>query len=132
MNISVIDSALNLVESELERVSRTLIETDPGALVAAAAALQRAAVDFSKVMQQVKGKSSSDRVLRVRIKKLASLMVSRREILIRHGVTVERALAALVPTASETATYAPAGATYARQPYGSVGRRSGEFRVLSA
>jgi hypothetical protein len=89
------------------------------------------AVLFSKMLQQTAASLRSNPPAQLRVTRIGAMLGSMREGLMRHSVRVDRALAALVP-ATQNHTYAPNAGAYGRQPYGSAGRQSGEFRSLSA
>ncbi len=131
MKTSPFESQLTLFEGQLASLSAALLSNDVNELVATAGELQSMAVLFSKVLQPVAASLKSSPSARMRVKKIAATLSSMREALLRQSVRVERALFALVP-ASQSSTYAPKTGVYARQPYGSAGRQSGEFRVLAA
>lgn len=131
MNTHPFESQLNLFEGQLALLSAALLSNDVHALVAAAGELQAMAVLFSKVLQPAAASLKNNPSARMRVKRLSATLGSMREALLRQSVRVDRALSALVP-ASQSHTYAPKTGVYARQPYGSVGRQSGEFRVLAA
>lgn len=125
------DAALDQVQAQLDTVSQALIDSDADSLVVAATALQAAAISLSRLAQVAPHQIKQNRAHQLRIRQIHDVLASRREILIRRSVMVERALAALVPQ-SQASTYAPSSGAYGRQPYGSAGRQSGEFKVLSA
>ena len=131
MNTSPFESQLSLIEGQLALLSLALLSNDANALVAASAELQAMAVWFTKAMPSVAADLKVRPSTQMRVKKIIATMVSMREALLRQGVRVDRALSALVP-ASQNNTYAPKTGAYARQPYGSAGRQSGEFKVFSA
>lgn len=131
MNTSPLESQLNLFEGQLALLSAALLRNDANELVAAAGELQSMAVLFSKVLQPVAASLKSDPSARMRVKKISAALGSMREALLRQSVRVDRTLSALMP-AAQSNTYAPRTGVYARQPYDSAGRQSGEFRVLSA
>ncbi len=134
--VSPIASLLLQVESHLGLVSRAIADNQPDRLLAAADALQLAAVGLSKAVGPIRAGSVDNPVLKARIQKIVSTMASRREILIRQGVITGRALAALVPSSAQSPTYSssysPAATARGRNPYGGVARQSGEFKSLSA
>jgi hypothetical protein len=125
------ESQLSQFETQLALLSVALTGTDANELLAAAAELQSMTVVFSKVMHSVATDLKDFTPLRLRLQKIAASLGSLRVGLMRYGVVVERALAALVP-ATQNITYAPILGGYARQPYPCPGRQSGEFRVVAA
>ncbi len=132
MAISNLESALLRVEAHLDQVSQALVDNQPEAMVLASADLQCAAVEFSKALRQSSGAGLDGKLFKSRISKIAGLMASRREMLMRRAMMTQLALAALVPSSANTSTYSPSAGVYARQPYRQIGRQSGEFSFLSA
>ncbi len=131
MNTQHLDSQLSDFEAQLALLSETLRCQDAQGLVAASNELQTMVVHFSKTLQHSAAQIRQSPSAPARVKKIAAALGSMRQGVLRHGVAVERALAALVP-AAQNITYAPGAGAYGRQPYGSAGRQSGEFRALSA
>ena len=130
MNTNHFESQLSQVETQLALLSAALIRDDGNELVAVSTEIQSMAVLFARVLQQAAVSLKNNPAAQWRVKKISATLASIREGLIRHSVKVDRALAALVPATQEV-TYSPKSGAYARQPYGSAGRQSGEFRVLS-
>ncbi|MDD2880944.1 MAG: hypothetical protein PHQ58_10925 [Rhodoferax sp.] len=131
MNPQSLDSQLSKFEAQLALLSAALIRNDANELVATSAELQSMAVMFSRVLQQTAASLRHNPAAMLRVKKIHAALGSIREGLLRQRVQVDRSLAALVP-ASQNNTYSPSAGGYGRQPYGSAGRQSGEFRALSA
>lgn len=131
MNFQNLDSQLSQFEAQLALLSEALAQNDPNELVATSAELQSMAVLFSRVLQQTAASLRRNPSAQLRVKKINAALGSVREGVIRHGVRVDRALAALVP-ATQNHTYSPNVGVYGRQPYGSAGRQSGEFSALLA
>ena len=131
MNTSPIESQLTLFEGQLALLSAALLSNDVNKMVAASGDVQSMAVVFSKFLPSVAAGLKADAAAQLRVKKIATTLGSMREALLRQSVRVDRALSALVP-ASQSNTYAPKTGVYARQPYGSAGRQSGEFKVFAA
>lgn len=126
MSHSVVDAHLDRLESEFKTLSACLIDSQPEALVAASATLQRLAVELAKMAagtSQMRLKSSSDVS---RIKALAAGIASVRENLLRQVAYVGRALEIVVPATRDKSTYAGGGV------YGQPVQQSGAFSVLSA
>jgi hypothetical protein len=121
-----IEHALVEVELHFSDVSTALISGEPLALAAASGALRQASVDFSALLQRLSPHDLQNGDFKLRLKRIAVGMASQRESLIRRSALVEMALNAIVPATQST--------TYARTagPYGSAGRKSGEFKSLSA
>ncbi|MFZ4625038.1 MAG: hypothetical protein ACOYNF_12470 [Rhodoferax sp.] len=126
-----VKTLIDQIDSQLAQFSEALLNSRPDALMATSAALRATLVDFSRQPRQVMAEYRCDPVLRARIHKIAAVLASRRENLVRQSVIVERSLAALMP-AAKAQTYAPPSGGYSRQPYGSAGIRSGEFQATSA
>lgn len=131
MNTQNIDSQLSDFEAQLALLSEALRSHDAHGLVAVSNELQSMVVYFSKTLQHSAAQIRQSPTAPARVKKIAAALGSMRQGVLRHSVAVERALAALVPAAQNN-TYAPNTGAYGRQPYGSAGRQSGEFRALSA
>lgn len=121
-----IEKALSDVELQFDEVSVALVSGDPHALLAASAGLKQAATDISALMKNVRPGDLRHEELKLRLKKMTDGLAVRRESLIRRTVLVERALNAVVP-ATENTTYAKAAG-----PYGSAGKQTGTFKVVSA
>lgn len=131
MNESHLDSQLSQFEAQLALLSAALAQNDPNELVATSTELQSMAVLFLKMLQQTAANLRDNLPAQLRVKRIGATLGSMREGVLRHSVRVDRALAALVP-ASQNNTYSSYSGAYGRQPYGSAGRQSGEFRALSA
>jgi len=130
MNADLIQKTLDQVESSLTQLDVALREKDTQKLLTASNDVQRFAVELPKLLQQCR--FSTDKATQQRMLRIVSLMGSRREALFRHTAITQRALTALVPASQENATYKPVAGRFSRQPYGSVGRQSGEFKTLTA
>ncbi|MDD2808703.1 hypothetical protein [Rhodoferax sp.] len=131
MNTMKFESQLGQFESQLALLSAALVQNNPNELVAASAELQSMLVRFSKELMPFAKGIQGNKLAQWRVKKIAVALSAVRQGLLRQSVQVERALATLMPT-SQNNTYAPSSGSYGRQPYGSAGRQSGEFRALSA
>jgi len=131
MKSDVLESQLSQFEDQLALLFVALVRDDGSELVAASAELQSMAVLFSKVMQQTGVGTTNQTGSLLRVKKIGVALSSLREGLLRRSVAVDRALAALIPAATQLDTYSPKSGIYARQPYGSAGRRSGELKVFT-
>lgn len=131
MNSQNLESQLSQFEAQLALLSEALAQNDAKTLVATSAELQSMVVLFSKILQQTAANLKHNSPALLRVKKIHATLGSMREGVMRHSVRVDRALAALVP-ATQNNTYSPSAGAYGRQPYGSAGRQSGEFRSLSA
>lgn len=121
-----IEAALVDVERQFSDVADALVSGDPLSLQAASVALRQAAVDFAGLVQGLSSTDLKDPALQIRVKKLAEGMTNHREGLIRRSGMVERRLNALVP-ATQNNTYTQAG-----RGYGSSGKQTGAFKVLTA
>lgn len=131
MNTQNLDSQLSDFEAQLALLSEALQRRDAHGLVAVSNELQSMVVHFSRALQHAAEQVRQSPSALARVKKIAAALGSMRQGVLRHGVVVDRALAALVPAAQNN-TYAPSAGGYGRKPYGSAGRQSGEFRALSA
>lgn len=120
-----LESACTALEQHLQQLTAALIDHDPQALLSASAALQRRTIEFSQLLKQARADALGNPLLQSRIVALASGLSSRRELLIRQSMLVERALNAVVP-----ATCKPTYATMAG-PYGSARTSSGTIKALT-
>lgn len=130
MNPQNLDSQLSQFEAQLALLSESLLRHDANEWVALSTELQSMVVLLSKALQPAVAQIRQNPSAQLRVKKIAAALSSMRQGVLRQSVVVDRALGALVPAAKRN-TYAP-NAGYGRQPYGSAGRQSGEFRALSA
>ena len=121
-----IEAALVDVERQFSDVADALVSGDPLSLQAASNSLRHAAVDFAGLVQGLTSSDLKDPALQSRVQKLADGMTNHREGLIRRSGMVERRLNALVP-ATQNNTYTQAG-----RGYGSSGKQTGAFKVLTA
>ena len=126
-----IPASLDTVETHLHHVTQLLLEPDSGDLLQASTALQAAVLEFSRLAQRAGADFSKEPALKPRLRKVSAALVSCRETLMRRAFITQSALSTLMP-ATRDHTYAPVSGKFARQPYGSAGRQSGEFRVTSA
>jgi len=122
---------LDTIESQINQFSQSLFDPAAGDLLQAASSLQTAVLELSRLMQRGPTGLDKDPSLKVRVRKISVALTSCREALMRRAYITQSALSTLMP-ATRDATYAPAAGKYARQPYGSAGRQSGEFRVVRA
>jgi hypothetical protein len=122
---------LDQVEFQIGQLSQALTAHQTNDLATASAGLQAIAIEFSKLLQQVPVSYRWESVLQLRVKKIAAMLASQRESLIRRATTAERALGSLVPSI-QLSTYSPFLGVHARKPYGSAGCRSGEFQTSTA
>jgi len=122
---------LTKVEDQVQQLTQAMAASGPDALVAVADALQRALLDFSRLAQQVRPQTSWDAASKRRVKALAATLAMQRESITRRAALTELTLKSLLPSV-QADTYAPPMGTSARSAYGSVGRRSGEFRASTA
>ena len=126
-----IQSSLDLVETHLHQVTQLLLEPDSGDLLQASTALQTAVLEFSRLAQRATAGLTQDPSLKLRMRKMSVALASCRESLLRRTFITQSALSTLMPATRDN-TYAPATGKFTRQPYGSAGRQSGEFRMTSA
>lgn len=131
MNTLNFQTQLDQIEDKIGAFSQALMARDAQQLQPAAAALHAAALEFSNLLKQQPSGLRYSSAVQLRIKGVAALLASRREILIRQSAGVAQALAALVPS-SQSDTYAPLSAGGSRQPYGALARKSGEFKAFAA
>lgn len=126
-----LQSSLEIVETHLKQITQQLLEPDSGDLLQASNALQAAVLEFSRLVQHTPAVFAQETSLKLRMRKISVSLASCRESLLRRTFITQSALSTLMPAALDT-MYSPAAGKYARQPYGSAGRQSGEFRVISA
>jgi len=126
-----LQSSLEIIETHICQISRQLLEPDSGDLLQTSTALQAAVLEFLRLVQRTPAAFTKEPSLKSRMRKMSVALVSCREALLRRAFLTQSALSTLMP-ATRDATYSPAAGNYARQPYGSAGRQSGEFRVVSA
>jgi len=124
-------SSLDIVETHLHQVTQLLLEPDSGDLLQASTALQAAVLEFSRLAQRAAAEFAKDPAFKRRLRKVSVTLASCRESLARRAFVTQSALSTLMPATRDT-TYAPAANKFTRLPYGSAGRQSGEFRVISA
>ena len=122
---------LDTIESQINQFSQSLLDPAAGDLLQAASGLQTAVLELSRLMPRVPAGLDKDPSLKVRVRQISVALTSCREALMRHAYITQSALSTLMPATRDN-TYAPAAGNYARQPYGSAGRQSGEFRVIRA
>jgi hypothetical protein len=127
---SLLQSHLEIIENHINSVTQLLQGSASADLTPACMALQSAMLDFSKLMQHNQVKLDVDSALKARLRKASLSLASCRESLARRAALTQGALGMLMP-ASRQDTYTPATSRYARQPYGSAGRQSGEFQMTS-
>lgn len=123
--------SLEVVETQIHQINQQLLAPDSADLLQASTALQAAVLELSRLVQRTPGGFSKDPSFKLRMRKMSVALASCRESLLRRAFLTQGALSALMPATRED-TYSPAAGKYARQPYGSAGRQSGEFRVISA
>ena len=131
MSSNLVQSYLESIETQINRVTQLLQGPASTELELACTALQSAVLDFSSQMQQMSGKLDADPSLKARLRRVSFSLTSCREGLARRAALTQGALGMLMP-ATRQDTYVPAASRYARQPYGSVGRQSGEFQMTCA
>lgn len=120
-----LESACTALEQHLQQISAALIDQDPQVLLSASAALQSRTIEFSQLLTQARPEVLGNPALQSRIVALANALSSRRELLIRQSVLVERALNAVVPATCKTTYATTAG------PYGTARTSSGTIKPLS-
>jgi hypothetical protein len=131
MNSHPLPSQLSQFESQLAFLCQSLVQPYPDDLLAAASELQATAVALAADIPAVASSIRNSAADQQRVKIMAAKLISLCEALSRQNVGIERALATLIPTA-KTHTYPARSGLSSRQPYGSAGRQSGEFKPVSA
>jgi hypothetical protein len=120
------EQALAEVESQLRTVANAIVAGEPQSLTIAATSLRLAALALAQTMQDAGAAGRPDPSLKRRVRIMARTLARQRESLIRRTALVDRSLNALVP-ATRGASYAPGASAY-----GTAGRPTGAFRMLSA
>ncbi|MBB1076530.1 hypothetical protein HUU62_19185 [Rhodoferax sp. 4810] len=126
-----IQSSLDVVETQIQQVAQLLLAPDSGDLLQASTALQAAILEFSRLTQRTPVGFAKEPSFKARLRKMSAALTSCRETLLRRTFITQSALSTLMPATRDN-TYAPGAGQYTRLPYGSAGRQSGEFRVISA
>ncbi len=119
MMAPALDAVLSAAESRFAEISAALLESNPEALNAAAAALREVAMQLAQCLQRLSPAERQSPELVRRLEALSQGLQQRREALARQSVLVERTLHLIVPATQEQ-TYGKAAT-----PYGSSGRPSG-------
>ena len=109
------------IEGLIHEISEALVLGDPQALALGSSHMRQGAVELSQLLSKLDSNALSNSYVRLRLKKIASNLASRRECLLRQSGVVERSLHLLIP-ASRNQTYAKAAS-----PYGPAGKSSGTF-----
>jgi hypothetical protein len=130
MDESDVDSQLSLIEAQLAFLHAASLADDPTELPPALAELQPMLVDLSHTLRDPNSIASHSALVQNRLKKNFAMVSALREGVIRQSVNVDRAVAALVPTA-QSITYGTVGSALGHQPYGMAARQSGEFKMIS-
>ena len=130
MDKSDIERQFSLIEAQLAFLHEVSLAPDPEQLPGALAQLQPLLSGLVSALQTVDVPLAHRPLMRHRLNRSLAMVSTLREGVMRHSAGVERALAALVP-ATESITYGTATAMTRRQPYGTVARQSGEFKVVS-
>ncbi|APW45600.1 hypothetical protein [Rhodoferax antarcticus] len=126
-----LQSSLEIVETHIHQISQQLLEPDSGELLQASTDLQAVVLELSRLVQRTPAVFTQEPSLKLRMRTISVGLASCRETLLRRAFITQSALSTLMPATRDT-IYAPAMGKYSRQPYGSAGRQSGEFRVISA
>ncbi len=118
---------LDQCEQQLAQVAQATASPQIDDLGSAATALQTLVVQLPALLRQSQTRQT-DPLTRQRLRKIAALLATQRESLLRRTVLVERALSTLMP-ATQSNTYALG---VGRATYGAPGRQSGEFKMTAA
>jgi hypothetical protein len=127
----LIQSHLDAIDAQLSEVSACLLDPDSGDLVQASADLQAAVINLSRQPQLSALDQSLAAPLKQRMRRTMAAFEACREALSRRSYLTESSLGTLIP-ATRNHTYGTVAGRHTRQPYGSAGRQSGEFQVISA
>lgn len=130
MSDAVLDS-LAEVEMRVQQVSHLMAGVAGDELVQACADLQLHANRFCTLAQEFLVQQPAAASLTMRLHKTAAALASCQENLARHAVLTQQSLQTLFP-ATKNDTYGVGVGARVRQPYGSAGRQSGEFHVITA
>jgi hypothetical protein len=122
------EQTLAEVELQLRTVADAIVIGEPQSLTIAATSLRLATLALAQSCQNVAATGRPDPGLKRRVRSMARRLAQQRESLIRRSALVDRSLNALLP-ATCAPSYAPGVGAGA---YGSAGRQTGSFRVLSA
>jgi len=127
----LIQSHLDTIDAHIGKVSACLLSPDSGDVLQASADLQAAVINLSRQPQLSALDQSLSASLKQRMRRTMAAFDACREALSRRSYLTESSLGTLIP-ATRNHTYGPAAGRHTRQPYGSAGRQSGEFQVISA
>ena len=126
MSQSTFDNQLNLLESELQALTASLIEGDAVLLQNASTNFQNLTVELLHMVKESRRVSSGVVADARRMAALANGMASFRDNLLRRSAYVDTALGMLIPESKDKATYSGS------RVYGSPAKRSGSFHAFSA
>ena len=126
MSQATFDKQLNLLESQLHELAKSLMDGDSVLLQDASTKFQHLTVELLHLVKGSKRISLKTAADTRRITALANGMASFRENLFRRAAYVDTALGLLIPETKDKATYSGS------RMYGSPARRSGSFNAFSA
>lgn len=126
MSQSTFDNQLNLLESQLQALTASLIDGDAVLLQNVSANFQNLTVELLHMVKESRRVSSGAVVDARRMAVLANGMAIFREHLLRRSAYVDTALGTLIPESKDKATYSGS------RVYGSPAKRSGSFNAFSA
>lgn len=113
-------------ELHVRNVAAAIVSGEPQSLVIATTSLRLAALALAQTLQRAGEADQADPAVKRRIRSMARALAQQRESLLRRSALVDRSLHALVPATREVG-YTPVGSAY-----GTTGRPTGSFRMLSA
>lgn len=128
---AVIFDYLSDIDERVQSVAKALNGSIVEDLVNASADLQLAVNQFHAFLQRSPSMLSRQPQVLLQVNKAAAALASVQENLARRSVITQQTLQTLIPTV-RAATYGVGMGARTRQPYGSAGQRSGEFKVAVA
>lgn len=128
---AAIQNCLQKIDAQLQRVAQALNSASGDELVGICDDLQQQVIELQRLWQRFSPTSSAQSQWVLQIRKAAAALASAQESLARRAVLTQQTLQTLFPAASSD-TYTARPGTRTNQPYGSAGRRSGEFQVIAA
>lgn len=131
MDKSDIEGQLSLIEAQLAFLREASLADDPTQLPPALVELQPMLVNLSRALCAPNSVAARSTLVQNRLKKTRAMVLALREGMIRQSVSVDRALAALVPAAQAITYGTSGGGASSHHPYGIAARQSGEFKMIA-
>jgi hypothetical protein len=120
------EASLNQVEQQVALAHAALIGGDPHEVESSTATLRQMSTELHGLVGGLRHSGNSVAQFRSRLMALSELMALQRDGLSRRTSTIDRALHSMLP-AVHTQTYSQLSSQY-----GSTGRQSGAFKLLTA